>query len=132
MRFVLAVAVPLCVLAGSAIPDTVWGLYTKAPGDSVRISKLKNGKAKVESRLVFGAGQSCLIEGEAEWKENVLTLQAEGVDDSKPCRLEMRFSGEKITLADPQGRCRPVYCGPRGTFEGAVLTKAAAKSKAKK
>lgn len=128
MRLIWILAIPL-TLAAQTVPDSILGLYKKAPGDTVRVTRQKDGKAKVETRLVFGGGQSCVMEGEAVWKNNVLTLQADGLDDAKPCRLEMRFAGSKVTLSDPDNLCRPVYCGSAGTFQGAALTKSAAASK---
>ena len=100
-----------CSAAAQGPPDSVYGVYTKA-GDSVRVKKLADGKVSVSCRLIFGAGQTCEMEGPANWKDNVLTLRADGLEDSKPCVLELRFAGGKVTLKDTGSNCRPVYWGP--------------------
>ena len=118
-----------CSAVAQGPPDSVYGVYTKHTGDSVRVGKLADGKVSVSCRLIFGAGQTCELEGQADWKDNLLTLRADGLEDSKPCALELRFAGGKVTLKDTGNNCRPVYCGSRGTFEGVVLAKSVARKK---
>jgi len=63
------------------------------------------------------------MNGEAEWKENAITLEAEGLESDKPCRLKISFQGGKAALQDIGSRCTPVYCGSRGTFHGVTFQK---------
>jgi hypothetical protein len=98
----------------------------------MKLSRKPDGKIGVTMKLVYAAGHTCHMEGDGEWHDNKIVLQADGLEENKPCRLEIKFQNGKATLDDVEGRCRPVYCGTRGTFEGVGFTKAVATSTKKK
>ncbi|HVG20552.1 MAG TPA: hypothetical protein VNI02_15995 [Blastocatellia bacterium] len=95
---------------------------TKAT-DRVRISRGKDANATVNIKIVFAEGHTCTLEGRASWSDGRFTLRADGLDPNKPCQLVLRIRGSVLTLEDPGGLCREVYCGARGAFDGARFKK---------
>jgi hypothetical protein len=128
------------VLAGSAIaeaPTNIFGTYSKSctpkkgipcrpTADSLVLSKKPDGKIGVELKLIYAAGHTCQMEGTSEWKDNSITLEAEGLEADKPCRLKISFQGGKAVLQDVASLCTAVYCGSRGTFHGVTFQKPSA------
>ncbi|GAB3894259.1 hypothetical protein GCM10028825_36300 [Spirosoma agri] len=73
--------------------------------------------------MSYDKGQICELEGEATWTDGQLVLATDGLDATKPCQLMLRIKGSVLTLTDSEGRCKEVYCGTRGTFNGARFRK---------
>ncbi|KAB2927578.1 MAG: hypothetical protein F9K25_13990 [Candidatus Contendobacter sp.] len=110
---------------GSGCPPKVKAnacLPTKAT-DRVSILRDKETDAKASVRIVFDKGHICALEGGAVWSDDHFTLRADGLDPSQPCQLALRINGSALTLEDVGGFCRQVYCGTRGTFDGARFKK---------
>ena len=119
-----------CELAAAQSPaESIYGTYSKAPNDTVAVVKQEDGTILVSCRLIFGAGQTCEMEGPAAWKNGVLTVRSEGLEENKPCVLEFHVAAGRVTVRDVQDNCRPVYCGTRGRFDGASLAKPVTKKK---
>jgi hypothetical protein len=93
------------------------------PTDRVRLSRGKDEQATVSVKIAFDRGHSCELEGSATWSDGRFTIRADGLDPKKPCQLVLRISGSVLTLEDPEGLCREVYCGTRGMFDGARFKK---------
>ena len=91
--------------------------------DQVRIVRNAAGNISIAISLTFGGGQICELEGNAVWTNGQFVMIADGLDESKPCRLILRISGSMLTLQDTEGRCRDVYCGTSGQFDGAQFRK---------
>jgi hypothetical protein len=91
--------------------------------DLVRIARGPGGSANVNVRIVFGQGNTCQIDGDAEWRDGAFILRAEGLEAAAPCELAVRIRGAVATLDDEGSRCQPVYCGVRGMFSGARFVK---------
>lgn len=91
--------------------------------DQVRIVRNAAGNASITVSLTFGGGQICELEGKAVWANGQLVMTADGLDETKPCRLVLRLNGSMLTLQDAESRCREVYCGTMGAFDGARFRK---------
>jgi hypothetical protein len=120
-------------------PVSIFGKYAKAcpspkpcrpTADSLQLTRKSDDKVGVAIRLIYAAGHSCQIDGVGVWKDNKVAIEAEGLEDNKPCRLEISLQGGTATLRDVGMRCTPVYCGTRGTFQGVTFQKPAARSAA--
>lgn len=135
---VMCFGIHLDVSAASEPPSSVFGEYHGAgcpskgqPGsclptgasDRIRILPGEGADALVNVKIVFEKGHSCTLEGEATWVEDHFTLRADGLDPAKPCQLELRLSDSELKLNDAGARCREVYCGTRGAFDGARFKK---------
>lgn len=97
-------------------------VYTRK-SDRVSVSRSLNGQIRVVIRLTIDKGQVCELDGNAIWKNKQLVLTADGLDETKPCALSLLITGTRLTLRDKGGYCRDVYCGTRGTFDGASFRK---------
>ena len=115
-------------------PATIFGEYigvgTSATGklvtrknDRVRIVRQPDGNTSVTVSLTFDRGQTCDLEGSAAWAKGQLVLTADGLDETKPCQLVLRFKGAMLTLQDTETRCGDVYCGTGGRLDGARFRK---------
>jgi len=110
---------------GSSCPpktEATTCVLTKA-SDHVSILHDQETEAKINVKIVFDKGHICALEGRAVWSEGSFMLHADGLDPTKPCQLLLQIKGSELTLEDAGGLCREVYCGARGTFEGARFKK---------
>jgi hypothetical protein len=128
---------PFKVLYASGPPSTVIGEYrghgcaTKVQtdcvptqaSDRVQIQKGQGAEALVKVKISFDRGHTCRIEGRATWSDDHFTLHADGLEPSQPCILELRVNGSELTIQDEEARCRQLYCGTRGTFDGTHFKK---------
>ena len=110
-------------------PQSIFGTYgqTSAGRDSIRITEKPNGKIGVAIRLYFSGGHTCQLNKAGEWREDHLAVVAEGLDASRPCRLNGFFDKGRILLKDEAYQCAPVYCGTRGKLDNVSLPKMSAK-----
>jgi hypothetical protein len=143
-RYVLSLGICMIALGiwphicAAKPPSTVFGEYigigcpTKDKADTclptkstdrVRILRGQGADATVNVKIVFDKGHICTLEGRATWTDGRFTLRADGLDPNKPCQLVLRVSGSVLTLEDPGGLCRAVYCGTRGALDGARFKK---------
>lgn len=147
MRSLRVFAIPLTILPNLAVaepPLSAFGEYIGAgcpsvgkagtciattPDDRVRIFRDKNANAMVSVRIIFDRGHICTLEGAATWMDGHYTLRSDGLDQNKPCQLELLINGAVLTLDDPDALCREVYCGTRGAFDGARFMKLPENSK---
>lgn len=97
-------------------------LPTKA-SDHVSILHGQETEAKINIKIVFDKGHICALEGGAMWSEGSFKVHADGLDPEKPCQLLLQIKDSELTLEDVGGLCREIYCGARGTFEGARFKK---------
>jgi hypothetical protein len=138
-RLVAAVAVASCLwlpwplLAQSAAPpDSIFGLYQGKPvaralgPDRVRVTSKGGDKVGLAVKLYFGHGQLCVLEESGRWTGSSVLIEAEGLKEDEKCELEATFDSGAIHLSDKEQRCTPVYCGARGTLDGASTPKKAA------
>ena len=143
-RYVSHAVVLSTVLLGSCgaadPPAAIYGNYSltcpksdpcKPSADAMKLTSKPDGKIGVDIRLIYAAGHSCHIDGDGQWTDNKIVLEAPGLDEKKPCRLEITMQNGKAALEDVDNRCAPVYCGTRGTFHDVSFTKAAAATKKK-
>ena len=77
-------------------------------------------------KLYFGHGQVCVLEETGRWTGSSVRIEAEGLKEDEKCELEATFDSGAIHLSDKEQRCTPVYCGARGTLDGASAPKRAA------
>lgn len=112
---------PPAAVFGEYVPagTTAKGKSTLRKSDRIQILRGPDGETKVVVMLTADKGQVCELEGNAVWANGRFTLTADGLDETKPCRLVLRLSSSTLTLQDFEGRCREVYCGARGKFDGA-------------
>jgi hypothetical protein len=112
-------------------PQSIFGTYgqTSAGRDSIQITEKPNGKIGVNIRLYFSSGHTCQLNKDGEWREDHLSVIAEGLDASRPCRLNGFFDKGRILLKDDAYQCTPVYCGTRGKLDNVSLPKMSAKRK---
>ena len=112
-------------------PQSIFGIYgqTSAGRDSIRITDKPDGKIGVAIRLYFSGGHTCQLNKDGEWREDHLSVIAEGLDASRPCRLNGFFGNGRILLKDDAYQCAPVYCGTRGKLDNVSLPKMSAKPK---
>jgi hypothetical protein len=103
--------------------DTEENCIPMTATDQVRISRGKDSDATVKIRMVFDKGHTCALESKATWSDGGFAVRTQGLDPNKPCQLELRITGSILTLHDPEGLCREVYCGTRGAFDGARFKK---------
>jgi hypothetical protein len=128
-------ACPLPAIAAEA-PAVVFGQYSGTtcpkndpaclptkPSDLVHIARGPDGRAKVSVHIVFGQGNTCHLDGNAEWRGSEFVLRADGLEVSEPCELVARVQGSVLMLEDQGSRCQPVYCGVRGVLTGARFVK---------
>jgi hypothetical protein len=122
-------------------PVAIFGKYVRTcpaqkpcrpTADSLQLTTKSENRVGVAIRLIYAAGHSCQIEGIGSWKDDRVAIEAEGLEDNKPCRLEIAFQAGIATIRDVGRRCTPVYCGTRGTFQGVTFQKPAAKKAAPK
>ena len=129
------------LLAGTAIPKNVLGVYTQvtdltsvnAEGtgfekygeheDYVKILDTENGKASVELWLTFGNSHICRLEGLGVWRENHVEVYEKSGLSELPCRLRLYSDGKEVLLRDPSGICTQMSCGARGSLDRSKLKK---------
>ncbi len=106
------------------IPATIYGEYnafgkgtSSTLSKTVTITKSQDFLTKVTIQLSFPQGQSCELEGNANWKANQLTIIADGLETNKPCKLILKIKNNILTLHDIEGKCKEVYCGAGTGFE---------------
>jgi hypothetical protein len=114
--------------AGCAKPAAADCLLTDGR-DRLVISHDKDGSVVAGIKLVFDRGISCRLKVRASWVEDHFLMRAEGIDPAKPCELELLVNGPHVQLQDQGGRCREVYCGAGGAFDGARFRKVRRKKK---
>lgn len=110
-------------LAGQ--PRSIFGVYgsLRSGHDSIRVTHKSNGKVGFRLELHFANGHTCRLSEDAEWRGDHLSVLANGLKESEPCKLEASFSGRRIALKDEGQRCAAVYCGTRGKLDGISLRK---------
>jgi hypothetical protein len=127
---------PLRAVAGEA-PAAVYGQYAGAgcareqarssnpvcttSSDAIQITRSSDGSAAVSVRIVFGQGNACQLDGNADWRDDAFVLRSGGLEGG--CGLVIRIRGTAATLEDEGARCQPYYCGARGVFSGARFNK---------
>ena len=107
----LAAEVPSAIVGnyvGKACPKGKLTCVPTGKSDRVQISRGKDGRPHVKLRIVFDRGQSCSLEGDAEWNAPKLALALPGVDADKPCHLTLTVRGSDLELADQNLYCREV------------------------
>jgi hypothetical protein len=110
----------------SARPNkSVFGVYGQpAPGhNSVQVTAKADGQIAVTLKLYYSTGHTCQLNKDAKWSEDHLAIVAEGLDESRPCRLNLFFENGHVLLKDEGLQCAPVYCGTRGKLDNVDLPK---------
>ena len=117
--------------ASSDPPKIIFGVYgqVKPGSDSVRVTRKPNGKIGVAIKLYYANGHTCHLNQEGDWQADHVTVQAEGLDQSKPCSLSLYFDKNRVLLKDPNSLCTAVYCGARGKFDQVSLPKTSSRHK---
>ena len=114
-------------------PENIFGEYVGTgcsednlscySANHVSIASGTGGQAEASIYLTFSEGYVCSLTGKISSNHGQLMLNAEGIDAADPCELDFAVSSSGLTLSDPGGRCRTVYCGAGGTFDGARFRK---------
>ena len=107
-------------------PRNIFGTYGQpsAGRDSIRVAERSNGKVGVAILLYYTNGHTCRLNRDGDWLDDHVTIVAEGLDASRPCRLSAYFDKGRILLKDEGLQCAPVYCGTRGKLDHVSLPKA--------
>ena len=121
-------AVSLAVGAGEADgrpPKSILAVYghPTAGHDNIRVSEGTDGKIRVTLKLYYANGHTCYLNKDGEWHEDRLTVVADSLDPSHPCRLSLYFDKSGVLLKDEGLQCAPVYCGTRGKLDDVSLPK---------
>lgn len=85
--------------------------------DSVKITRGSDDQMRADIYIHF-PGQLCGIEDNISWTGDQFILKAKGIDDASPCELSLKVKDSILTIEDPGLRCREMYCGTHGTFNG--------------
>ncbi len=83
----------------------------------LEIVKVSPAEAYVRVHLEFYNGHLCAISGVARQEGDVLVYRPRQ-DTGAQCALGLRASNGKLAFSDPDGNCRALYCGARGSFQG--------------
>ena len=105
-------------------PQSIFGAYGHATAghDSIRVTE-KAGKINVALKLYYANGHTCQLNQDGGWREDHLAVVADGLDASRPCRLNVFFDKNGVRLKDEGFQCAPVYCGTRGKLDNVSLPK---------
>jgi hypothetical protein len=123
-----------CAVMGALAPITqgfegpgksVFGVYgeAKAGHDYVRVTEKPDEKVGVSLKLYYANGHTCQLNKDGEWSGDHVAIVADGLDQSRPCRLNLFFENRHVVLKDEGFQCAPVYCGTRGKLDNASLPK---------
>ena len=114
------------VSQGPAGPiKSVFGVYGRpaAGHDSIRVAEKANGRIGVDLKLYYSNGHTCQLNQDGKWSGDHVAVVAEGLDPSRPCKLNLFFENGRVLLKDEGFQCAPVYCGTRGKLDNASLPK---------
>ena len=92
--------------------------------DCLTVSMLGSGSVEFELALQFDMDHSCELSGEAQPKTNgSLVYTGSKATEDEGCTLAIVTKGDTITLKDEGMKCSPVWCGARGTIDGATFAR---------
>ena len=92
--------------------------------DCLSVSMLGSGSVEFELALYFDMDHSRELSGEAQPKTNGSLVYTGGkATDDEGFRLSIVTRGDTITLKDEGLNCSPVWCGERGTLDGATFAR---------
>ncbi len=92
--------------------------------DCLSVSMLGSGEVEFELALYFNMDHSCELSGEASPKTNGnLVYEGSKATNDEGCTLAIVTKGDTITLKDEGQKCSPVWCGARGTLDGATFAR---------
>jgi hypothetical protein len=106
-------------------PPNIFGTYgrSSAGRDSIRVLKRTNGRIGLIIKLYYSNGHTCQLNADGEWHDAHVVVTAEGLDPSRPCKLNAFFGDGRVSLKDDGLQCAPVYCGSRGKLDDVSLSK---------
>jgi hypothetical protein len=104
---------------------SVFGVYgqAKAGHDYIRVTSKSEDRIGVNLKLYYSDGHTCQLNKDGKWIGDHIAVVAEGLDESRPCRLNLFFQNHNVLLQDEGLQCAPVYCGTRGKLDNASLPK---------
>ena len=92
--------------------------------DCLTVSVLGSGSVEFDVALYFNMDHSCELSGEAQPKTNgSLVYTGSKATEDEGCTLAIVTKGDTITLKDEGMKCSPVWCGARGTLDGATFAR---------
>jgi hypothetical protein len=105
--------------------QTIFGVYGQPQSgrDSVRITEKANGQIGVNLKLYYANGHTCQLNQDGQWVEDHVAVVADGIDATRPCRLNFFFEKGRVLLKDDGFQCASVYCGTRGKLDNVSLQK---------
>ena len=88
----------------------------------VEIVPVAHGAAYFRIHLDYYNGHSCTIYGIARVEEDALVYRDPSPDhEGGPCVLELKRSGNSLSIDDGQATCHSSHCGMRGSFSNVSL-----------
>jgi len=104
---------------------SVFGVYGQPTSghDSIQVTEKANDQIGVNLKLYFSNGHTCQLNKDGKWSEDHVAIVAEGLDASRPCRLNLFFENGRVLLKDEEFQCAAVYCGTRGKLDNLSLPK---------
>jgi len=104
---------------------SIFGAYGQpTPGrDSIRITEESNGRIGVNLKLYYANGHTCQLDTDGRWSQDHIAVAAGGLDENRPCKLNLFFENGRVLLKDDGLQCAPVYCGTRGKLDNVSLPK---------
>lgn len=118
--------------AGRIDLDTIAGRYSRTlshemvdgpafTADNIlEIVKVSPNAAYVRADLFFANGHTCRIYGIARVENEVLVYRTPD-DPGEECVFTIQRTGGRILLGDDRSACRHIYCGARGSLDGAYF-----------
>jgi hypothetical protein len=105
--------------------NSIFGLYGKpTPGhDFIHVTEKADEWIGVNLKLYYANGHTCQLNKDGKWSQDHVAIVADGLDVSRPCRLNLFFENHRVLLKDEGFQCAPVYCGTRGKLDNASLPK---------
>ncbi len=91
------------------------GLYRNDNGSLfIKMKDAERFTVNMETR--WANGHSCGFVGKGSLKNGKAKIDVNS--DSNECTPEITKTGKIVSIIDPTGRCRSMWCGIRGVFEG--------------
>jgi hypothetical protein len=105
--------------------QSIFGVYGRltAGQDYIRVSEKANGRISVALKLHYSMGHTCQLNNDGEWREDHVSIVADGIDANRQCKLSLFFENDRVLLKDEGLQCAPVYCGARGKLDNVSLPK---------
>jgi hypothetical protein len=118
-------SLPLIIQGFDGPGKGVFGLYGQASAghDFMRVTEKGNGRIGVSLKLYYANGHTCQLNKDGQWSEDHVAIVAEGLDENRPCKLNLFFENHHVVLKDEGLQCAPVYCGTRGKLDDTSLSK---------